>query len=528
MSVKLSLALLAICLGQALSQDIAVPSQCATIAEGSELTLTANSSSVHWGYVYNGLEPNLIASSGDIINIEMITHHAGDDIAKMVTGDPGVEDIYKWAPTGQNVYMRGKSGSGDGVHILTGPVYVCGAEPGDVLQIDVLDLKPRANPSTGKTYGSNAAAWWGYQFRAGFLDGDEREVITIYEVVDEDGSCYAVPDYQFRFSGGDTGYPGPTTPCVTANGSVPEAYPGFNFEWSNAAEIYSGTNVQCVNDTQTWARYDYPGIITTHPTGTEDDSIKGKFKIPCNFHIGNIGLAPKYNTTVDSVPPLVTGGNMDNRRIGIGSTLFLPVEVAGAFFSAGDAHTAQGDSELDGTGIETSINGKFKITLHKADALPLVVDGLKQPLIETADHWVVQGYTYADYLNELPDPMSTIYSESSIDKAMTVAYNNTRDWMMKTLDMTEDMVITAITVGVDFGVTQVVDGNWGVHAVVPKKPFGLPTVGATTKSADTSAPTASADGASAPAANSGAGKIITTGFGGVIGALMMFGAFLMA
>ena len=84
--------------------------------------MTANSSSVHWGYTFNGLEPNLIASSGDIINIEMITHHAGDDIAKMVTGDPGVEDIYKWAATGQNVPMRGRSGSGDGVHILTGPV----------------------------------------------------------------------------------------------------------------------------------------------------------------------------------------------------------------------------------------------------------------------------------------------------------------------------------------------------------------------------------------------------------------------
>lgn len=50
--------------------------------------------------------------------------------------------------------MRGKSGSGDGVHIMTGPIYVCGAEPGDVLQIDILDLKPRANPSTGKTYGT--------------------------------------------------------------------------------------------------------------------------------------------------------------------------------------------------------------------------------------------------------------------------------------------------------------------------------------------------------------------------------------
>lgn len=59
----------------------------------------------------------------------------------------------QWASTEQNVNMRGKSGSGDGVHVLTGPIYVCGAEPGDVLQIDILDLKPRPNPSTGKTYG---------------------------------------------------------------------------------------------------------------------------------------------------------------------------------------------------------------------------------------------------------------------------------------------------------------------------------------------------------------------------------------
>jgi acetamidase/formamidase len=76
----------------------------------------------------------------------------------MIKGDPGVEDIYEWTKDGQNVPMRGKSGVGDGVHVLTGPIYVCDAEPGDVLQIDILDLKPRKNPSTGKTYGSNAAA----------------------------------------------------------------------------------------------------------------------------------------------------------------------------------------------------------------------------------------------------------------------------------------------------------------------------------------------------------------------------------
>lgn len=132
--------------------------------------------------------------------------------------------MYNWTKDGMNVPMRGKTGTGDGVHVLTGPIYVCGAEPGDVLQIDILDLQPRVNPSTGKTFGSNAAAWcesllsaadpllslrrhsrWppplqrsrrsppatvpcvlpshagGYQFRAGFLDGDKREVITIYE-----------------------------------------------------------------------------------------------------------------------------------------------------------------------------------------------------------------------------------------------------------------------------------------------------------------------------------------------------------
>lgn len=67
-------------------------------------------------------------------------------------------------------------------------------------QVDILDLRPRVNPSTNRTYGSNAAANWGYQFRAGFLDGRPREVVTIYEILrDEAGDLlWAVPDYQFQ------------------------------------------------------------------------------------------------------------------------------------------------------------------------------------------------------------------------------------------------------------------------------------------------------------------------------------------
>jgi acetamidase/formamidase len=76
----------------------------------------------------------------------------------------------------------------------------------------------------------------------------------------------------------------------------------------------------------------YPGVLTQHPTGTEDASIRGKFVVPANLHIGNIGLAPKFkpNEAVNSIPPLPTGGNMDNRRVGKGATLYLPVQVRAA------------------------------------------------------------------------------------------------------------------------------------------------------------------------------------------------------
>lgn len=71
-----------------------------------------------------------------------VTHHAGDDYDKMIRGDPGLEDIYEWGPEGQNVRTRGRTGSGDGVHVLTGPIYVCGAEQGDVLKVRHQALHP--------------------------------------------------------------------------------------------------------------------------------------------------------------------------------------------------------------------------------------------------------------------------------------------------------------------------------------------------------------------------------------------------
>jgi hypothetical protein len=119
----------------------------------------------------------------------------------------GMESIYKWDENGKGEDYRGASGGGDGVHILTGPIYVNGAMPGDLLQVEILDLYPRLN-ADGKSFGSNAAAWWGFQARVNKVDGDpfysgsfsgtadlSDEFVTIYELVGD----YAIPSYQFEW-----------------------------------------------------------------------------------------------------------------------------------------------------------------------------------------------------------------------------------------------------------------------------------------------------------------------------------------
>lgn len=98
--------------------------------------------------------------------------------------------------------------------LRSGPIFVNGAEPGDILQVDILELSPRKNPETGKTYGSNAAAWWGFQARVNKVDGtpftagsfsdtpgSNDESVTIYEIVEDDGTgkSYAIPSYQFMW-----------------------------------------------------------------------------------------------------------------------------------------------------------------------------------------------------------------------------------------------------------------------------------------------------------------------------------------
>ncbi|VEU38512.1 unnamed protein product [Pseudo-nitzschia multistriata] len=433
--------------------------------EAANHSLPLSADNVHWGYFSKSLAPAITISSGDTVEVEMATHHGCDDWDLMIEGDPGMEDVFYWDHmNGANEHFRGATGGGDGVHILTGPIYVEDAEPGDLLKVEILDLKRRKNPKTGRTFGSNAAAWWGFQARVKRIDGsdfkageftgtpDENdEIITIYEVIDEGDQSFVIPQFQF-------GWPKVTDPNGTVRDYI--AYPGtcVPHDLHGCSEEFAPTS--SVTD-MGWKK---EGSIKYY-----DDVFPAK--IPVNYHIGCMGLPPASHEFVDSIPPMVTGGNLDNTRIAAGTTMYYPVQVAGALLSMGDAHAAQGDSELDGTGVETSVTGNFKLSVIKAKDLNEAQKVQNFPLGETETEWIVHGFTETDYLETFAEQPSDIYSNSEIDPAMANAYMQTRKFIMAMYGITEPEANTLITQGVDFGITQVVDGNWGVHAVVPKMIF---------------------------------------------------------
>lgn len=111
--------------------------------------------------------------SGETITVEVITHHAGHDYAKMIRGDPAVEEIFYWATNTSLTDKPEPKLPGSGVHLITGPIEVVGAMPGDVIQVDIIELDPRYNPSTGKCFGSNSQKFAGFQYND--LTGFKRD-----------------------------------------------------------------------------------------------------------------------------------------------------------------------------------------------------------------------------------------------------------------------------------------------------------------------------------------------------------------
>jgi acetamidase/formamidase len=402
---------------------------CSSSNNPRHFNLPASPETVNWGFFSKNLSPLVNVNSGDYVTLEMITHHAGDDYDRMIAGDPAIESIYHWTANEKTVENRGP-----GVHIMTGPVYVCGAEPGDLLEVRILDLTPRpsGNPIYGgKAFGSNAGAWWGFHYDNLSEDPSPREVITIYAIETDGGTSWAEAVHRYRW--------------------VPQATP----------------------DGKMHERIDYPGIVVDQDQVVQLDETLEGVKLPLRLHIGAMGVAPSEADIVDSIPPSYFGGNIDDRHVGIGTSMYYPVAVPGALFSAGDAHASQGDSELNGTAIETSMTGVFQFVLHKqADLEGSILAGVDYPLLETPDSWIVHGFTFPNYLAELgEDAQTKIYELSSIDPALKDSSTKMRNFLMNGMNISEDEAYSLITVGTDFAITQVVDGNWGVHGIVSKQLF---------------------------------------------------------
>ena len=407
------------------------------------VTLPVSPKTVHWGYFSKKVTPALTLRSGDRATIETLTHHANDDYERMIQGDPGAESVFQWTREHKAVARRGSgptegpfirgAGEGIGVHLLTGPVAIEGAEPGDILEVRILDIRPRPSCSAchaGRCFGSNVAANWGFHYHDLIEEPKPREVVTIFEL-DTSGE-----------------------PCAKAV---------YNYVWTP----------QIDPDGIVHPTIDYPGVRVVHATIKKRENILASFKVPARLHFGTMGLAPSEADFVSSIPPSYTGGNIDNWRIGKGATMYYPVAVEGGLLSVGDSHASQGDSEMCGTAIECSLNGTFQIILHKkSDLAGTALEALDYPMLETKDEWLVHGFSFANYLSELgPKAESDIYTKSSVDLALRDAFRKMRKFLMTTKKLTEDEAISLISVGVDFGITQVVDGNWGVHAVIRKDIF---------------------------------------------------------
>ncbi len=170
-------------------------------------------------------------------------------------------------------------------------------------------------------------------------------------------------------------------------------------------------------------------------------------EIPAKPFWGVIGVAPPSGMgRVPSGPPNIFGGNLDNRDLGAGSTLYLPVHVAGALLSIGDGHAVQGHGEVSLSAVETSLRGEIQVVLHKNRRL-------RWPRAETATYYITMGL------------------DTDLDQAAKIATSEMLDLIVETKGLSREDAYLLASAAMDLIVTQVVDGTKGVHAMMPKSIF---------------------------------------------------------
>ncbi len=319
------------------------------LAQPATLTLPATPSTVVWGYYSAHAKPALTVHSGDTVRIQTLSTCGSTE--RLVSEGVAPADIPAY---NADIYREVKD-RGPGGHILTGPVAIAEAEPGDVLEVDILKIDI---------------------------------------------------DVPFACNG-----------FAAGRGFLPNDFP------------YSRSKMIPLDRERMIAKF-APGI-----------------EIPLHPFFGSMGVAPPESAgRIDSAPPWIHAGNMDNKELVAGTTLYIPVHATGALFEVGDGHAGQGNGEVDITAMETFLSGTFRFVVHKDRHL-------LWPRAETPSSYISMGFS--------PD----------LKEATTLAVRDMIDFLVEQKHLSRNDAYMLTSVAIDVDITQLVDGNVGVHAICPKNIF---------------------------------------------------------
>src|SRR5690349_19521564 len=317
----------------------------ATASGSNVYQLKPTPKTVTWGYYAANATPVLRIHSGDTVEIQTLITSSPKRLEGAGVAADQVEQSLR------DIYDQVKD-KGPGGHILTGPIYVEDAQPGDVLEVRIVSVR------------------------------------------------LAIP---YAYNGFGPG-----------RGFLPEDYP------------YPKMKIIPLDEKR---------MVATFAPGIE---------IPLHPFFGSMGVAPPESSgKFSSNPPWIHAGNLDNKDLVAGTTLYIPVHAAGALFEVGDGHAGQGNGEVDITALETSLSGTFQFIVRKDLHL-------KWPRGETPTHWIAMGL----------DP--------DLNLATIHATREAIDFLVSEKGLSREDAYALCSVAVDFDITQAVDGTKGVHAMIPK------------------------------------------------------------
>ena len=328
--------------------DTATGSQSNRGAGARTYVLKPTPKTVTWGYFDGASKPVLTIKSGETVEVQTLLAGTPDVLKRGLLPaeevEPALRDIVN--------FVKDK---GPGGHILTGPISIEGAEPGDALEVRIKEIKL----------------------------------------------------------------------------AIPYGYVGFVPKRGFLPEDFERTRTRII-------RLDEKRMVGLFGKGVE---------IPLRPFFGCLGVAPPPSAgRVSSGPPGVHAGNLDNKELVAGTTLFIPVHVPGALFAVGDGHAAQGNGEVCLTAIETSLRARFQFVVHKDMKL-------RWPRAETPTHFIVMGL------------------DKDLTKATKLAVREAIDFLVTQKNLSPDEAYMLCSLAVDFSITQLVDGTLGVHGMIPKEIF---------------------------------------------------------